>query len=87
LLGAVFLEVVPLEAGMLVAAAVHGGVLLFLFVKLLCLAAIVGPVLVYAQINGRSGLTAVSRRVAIIGAIVGLNLVLNALVVASILRS
>ena len=87
LLTAVFLEVLPLEAGMLLAAAVHGGALLLLFVKLLCLAAILGPVLVYLQINGRSGLSAVSRRLAIIGAIVGLNLALNALVVAGILRS
>ena len=87
LLCAVFLEILPVEAGLLLAAAVNGNVFLLFLTKLLCLAAIVAPLLVYFRINGRPGVTAVSRRLAIIGGIVALNLVLDALIVASILRS
>lgn len=87
LLCAVFLEVLPVEAGLLLAAAVNGKVFLFLVIKVLCLAAIVAPLLIYIRINGRPGATAVSQRLAIIGGIVVLNLVLNALVVANVLRS
>jgi len=75
------------EAGLLLAAAVNRNVLLFCVIKVLCLAAIVAPLLIYIRINGRPGVAAVSRRLAIIGGIVVLNLVLNALVVVSILRS
>ena len=87
MVSAVFLEVLPVEAGLLLGAAVKGSVFLFLVIKVLCLATIVVPLLIYLRINGRPGVTAVSRPLAIVGAIVVLNLLLNALVVVSVLRS
>ena len=84
---AVLLEILPVEAGLLFAAAVNGSPVLFVVIKLLCLAAIVAPLAVYLRINGRPGVAAVSQRLAIIGGIVVLNLVLNAIVVANVLRS
>ena len=87
LCSAVLLEILPVEAGLLLAAAVNRNVFLFVVIKVLCLTTIVAPLLIYLRINGRPGVAAVSQRLAIIGGIVVLNLVLNALVVANILRS
>jgi len=83
---ALLLEVVPLEADVLFAYALHPKDLVsFAVIKLLFLSVILGPLALFVCLNGLTGLKSYPGRTITIGIVVGLNLAMNFMVIARML--
>jgi hypothetical protein len=83
---AVFLEVVPIEIDIIGVLLSYRALALVVAVKAICLTAILLPLVIYVLRNGLSALRRVRGRVAVIGFIVVINLVLNVVTVWRDLR-
>lgn len=84
---ALLLEVVPFEADVLFAYALRPSDLVsFAVIKLLFLSGILGPLALFVCLNGWTGLKSYPGRTITIGIVVGLNLAMNVIVIAKMLR-
>lgn len=84
---ALLLEVAPFEADILFAWAWRPRDLAsFAVIKLLSLSVILGPLALFVRFNGWRGLRLFPGRTITIGIVVGINLAMNALAIARMLR-
>jgi hypothetical protein len=80
---AVLIEVLPTEADVMWVALRRGDVLLFVAAKAFFLTLILGPLLIYVGMNGRLGVRAAWRRIAVISIIVGVKFAMDAAVLVN----
>jgi hypothetical protein len=83
----IFIEVVPMEAGLANIAILTRSFFVWLALKLTCLTLILLPLLIYVALNGNMGMHFAWRRMLIIGTIITTKLILELPYVVPLLSS